>query len=210
MKSVQKITLLTSVVVLCFGGYSFAHDCKLASEITDTSETTTYNFINKLAGVNFEGIMPQVAVAKAVENLKKYCCVSKIIDESFCKNFKDDTEQLYPQSAYLYDHLLDVAFRRLDGRADLAYGLSPDKDGEARRNLFNGFATAQVTTSKIISDAYAKYRTRKIIVIKDKDLTKFMLEYNNSTLADKYANMCPIINLLYNQLRTDKQVVIDP
>jgi len=41
----------------------------------------------------------------------------------------------YPDSLYLYDHLLDVAMRRLDGNKDLAYDLDVDAGGKARREF---------------------------------------------------------------------------
>jgi hypothetical protein len=57
----------------------------------------------------------------AFDNLRANCCQQKNIlnnelSQQFCEaNKARDTDGRFPKSLFLYDHLIDVAFRSLDG-----------------------------------------------------------------------------------------------
>jgi hypothetical protein len=152
-------------------------------------------------------VIPPEALAKSFENLKKYCCQLNKIGSDFCKSFQNST--YYPESAYLFDHLIDVGFRRLDGRSDLAYGLVPDPTGKARRDFITKAAeTTDGTTAKTIMDTYKTYRTKKITL--PGDIVNFITNYNTLSvvsLEDKYMNLCEIMKDVYNKISEQKVVI---
>ena len=58
--------------------------------------------------------------------------------KSICTGFINAKN--YPDSTYLYDQLLDVAMRRLDGNNNLAYKLDVDPTGKTRRDFITNAA----------------------------------------------------------------------
>jgi hypothetical protein len=58
--------------------------------------------------------MPKEAMEKVFENLNKYCCEKKINTSCIATN----DSGLYPESMYIFDHVLDVYLRRLDAKQD--------------------------------------------------------------------------------------------
>jgi hypothetical protein len=53
-------------------------------------------------------------------NLKTYCCSSKTLKGTICEEDKKNNvlPAEFPQSQYLFDHLIDVMFRRLDAKSE--------------------------------------------------------------------------------------------
>ena len=82
-------------------------------------------------------VMPKEAMEKAINHLTKYCCDTKKRSKELCD--VSNSEESYPESIYLFDHIFDVYLRRLDARQegenwnDLLYELEPDSDGLAWR-----------------------------------------------------------------------------
>ena len=72
---------------------------------------------------NLAKAMPKETIEKAFEHLKAYCCDSNILTN--CS--QNNNNEIYPQSTYLFDHILDVYLRRLDAKEGLLYGLEPDE-----------------------------------------------------------------------------------
>jgi hypothetical protein len=61
-------------------------------------------------------------VELALENLSSYCCFeTKEIPTFLCNNVSRNT-QVIPHSPFLFDHLVDIGMRRLDGDVDNIYG----------------------------------------------------------------------------------------
>jgi hypothetical protein len=159
--------------------------------------------------LKYDAIVTSGALAKSFENLKKYCCQHEknMIGNERCKSFNNGIN--FPESAYLYDHLIDVGFRILDGRSDLSYGINPDEIGKAWRDFITKAAEEKDgTTPQVILDMYKKYWvTRKTL---PGDKTGFIQNYNDVTqvsLKDKYFNLCQIMKEIYNQL-PEKNIVI--
>lgn len=112
------ISLLT-LTSLCYAADT-SWDCALYS--TKDSKLSSWE------GTGFVEAMPKEALEKAFDNLNKYCCEKKI--NTSCESTNDSS--VYPESLYLFDHILDVYLRRLDAKQDgenwkdLTYGLDPD------------------------------------------------------------------------------------
>ncbi len=71
-------------------------------------------------------LLPKEAVARASKNLRAFCCEQKMIRDlpwkpKVCKEQDIPANKFFPQSQYLFDHLVDVMLRRLDGNPDLIY-----------------------------------------------------------------------------------------
>lgn len=74
-------------------------------------------------------LLPKEAVERASKNLRVFCCEQKMLrdldwtpeDKKICKEKDLPANKSFPQSQYLFDHLVDVMLRRLDGNPDLIY-----------------------------------------------------------------------------------------
>jgi len=71
-------------------------------------------------------LLPKDAVVRARKNLRAFCCEQKMIrntetNPEICKDQDIPANKQFPQSQYLFDHLVDVMLRRLDGNPDLIY-----------------------------------------------------------------------------------------
>lgn len=102
-------------------GTVFAYDdCALVQgKESITNAVKAYNS-------RYQQFLPKEALQQALTNLKAYCCTKDICTSEE----KQNLPKKYPKSAYLFDHLLDVNMRRLDGIQGLAYGLTPDTAGK--------------------------------------------------------------------------------
>lgn len=116
------ISFLTCIS-LCYAAES-SWDCALFS----TKDAVLKSLYENDDLENFAEIMPKEAMEKVFENLNKYCCEKKINTSCIATN----DSGLYPESIYIFDHILDVYLRRLDAKQDndnwkdLLYGLEPD------------------------------------------------------------------------------------
>jgi len=85
-------------------------------------------------GIAAEDIFPQDAIDRATKNLRSYCCEQNILRDTPTVQICDDSDmppdKYFPQSAYLFDHIVDIMLRRLDGNDDLIYpDVALDEDG---------------------------------------------------------------------------------
>ena len=87
--------------------------------------------MNILQSYASDGVMDKDTMRLAISNLGKYCCWYSQLptDAQWCKEVKD--LPAWADSQYLFDHLVDIWFRRLDAVDDpaLRYGLSADTKG---------------------------------------------------------------------------------
>jgi hypothetical protein len=99
-----------------------------------------YDYFEKLSS---QGHRPAPAIELALENLSTYCCFeTKEIPNFLCANVSRDTQSI-PHSPFLFDHLVDVGMRRLDGDADNIYGAIEllDEQGKEWREIIREDAT---------------------------------------------------------------------
>lgn len=152
-------------------------------------------------------------------NLKKSCCSNKDFQKNAqdtCKADKELFSQNAPQSYYLFDHLLDVLMRRLDG-IESYQEVTPDEKWEERRNFITELATNPKGTTPVNIDKTFK-ETRKIdpknlLNIQVNDIGKSkqeylslieswsnlqrINEYQDRTLGERYSNICSISSYMY-------------
>lgn len=79
-----------------------------------------------LRQTNNAELLPEEAIMRAQKNLRSFCCEQKMLRNTdwtvqTCKDQDLPANGYFPQSQYLFDHLLDVMLRRLDGNPELIY-----------------------------------------------------------------------------------------
>lgn len=211
----KKVLFIIGVSTLAYyWGNLFAidNDCWLVNNLQEIQSTKAYkDMLSKSNQQNFIGVLPPEALAKAFENLKRFCCQSSSIDNTNCLWYKQ--AQGYPLSPFLYDHLIDIGLRRLDGVSKFAYGLSGDETGTRRRTFINQAATEQNSPqAKDIAQEYKTYWSTKIAINPEsttKQVQIFLQKYNTSevSLIDKYNATCEIMKRIYNNIANEKILV---
>jgi hypothetical protein len=206
-KNMKKNILISMIVCIASIGSVFANDCSILLDEGKTTPTNPDKTVideniearvssyNDGYGKEYKNILSTTGFKKALDNLKSFCC-TKIIRKSCDKDMKN-IKQPYPESAYLFDHLVDVSMRRLDGITGLAYNISPDPTAMERRKKITEIASSpNGRTAKEIESLYTGYRTinsknTKDIIKKDYTDTKVV------TLGDKYNNICTFMKEIY-------------
>ena len=161
---------------------------------------------------NLVKAMPKESLEKAFENLNKYCCDTEMISIN-CSGTNDNT--LYPESLYIFDHILDIYLRRLDAKEEndnwgnLLYNLEPDSLGKEWRdfiteygNDINGSLPLMI---KYKYDIFWTWSRDVTAFIDNYDLTKDnrkdsinsqIQKYDDWTLYDKYNLACDTVLLI--------------
>lgn len=201
MRQRNKLIYISLISMTIRSGPLWAHDCGLIANELDISNPKTYtSFTNNFKESNIEWVVPAAAISQALVNLKKACCMSSVINknEPFCKAFKQGKN--YPDSIFLFDHLIDIGLRRLDGKQELVYGLSPDSKAADRRTFITQAAEDKDGTSaQIILDRRKTDRTRTQIYVDHRSAVQFkeiIEQYGQSTVADRYGSVCNIISIV--------------
>ena len=110
---------------------------------------------------------------------------------------KENLPTQYPESAYLFDHLIDITMRRLDGITGLAYGLSPDPTALKRREEIDKIANSAIgMQASEIEKLYREYR--QLHNNENFDITNYNKnDFAIFSLRDKYNTLCDILKNLY-------------
>lgn len=181
---------------------------------------------------DFWKVYPKDALERAINNLTAYCCkdILKqwVTPDARCKD-ADKLPTDWPDSPYLFDHLIDVGLRRLDilnnynktpiVNSDPTWSarrLGPGKDN--RKWIKTEAESTDATSPLKIVNGYKLYRTLhedwmfkkthlKIDnLIEDQDekpkLQNFLTNYDIAeivSLADKYNNLCRIARNIYER-----------
>ncbi len=182
----KKLLLLGLLVLVLLPSKSFAWDCSFVDSDKE-----------KKVPVKYSAVFSKEDFNRAVDNLRAYCC-NNYPEMPVC-NLANEVDD-YPQSEYLYDHLVDVAFRKLDGFTwNYVYGLEPDILWlEWRKIITKVSLSITWDIAGRIWEEYDKYRKLKWY----KYNSGFLLDYNNIekvSLSDKYYFVCDIIKDLINE-----------
>ncbi len=156
----------------------------------------------------FTSIYPAKLLAVAQKNHKNYCCrdynmkISAEV-ENYCNNNATDT---YVTSPWLFDHLIDVGFRYLDGVEDLQYEWAPlDNKGKERREKITVYGTNPNGSIPLaIMNDYTTYwwdRNKDLNMVQSAtqnctDSKERLSEYNTQrdslSLVQKYFAICEL------------------
>lgn len=182
-------------------GWVFANDCNTVVGWGIDSQVSIYK-------EEYKKILPVEWFRQALTNLKAYCCSEP--DLMRCTNEEKNNlpNTYYPESEFLFDHLLDITMRRLDGITGLAYNLAPDPTGLERRTKITKIAnSATGVQAKEIEKIYTGYRT--ISWSKSADVIK--KQYNNTgivSLGEKYNTLCGFISKMYDDVPNTNKTLI--
>lgn len=189
----------------------YANDCKSAILGADLKPIITKGITEDWT---FKNILPKEAFKKAVENLQIFCCSQDSLkkDLNYCENDINTTKAV-PESAYLFDHILDISMRRLDAKEvnengdDLIYGLKPDPSGKEWRDFITKrWNNYRWNVPIEIKNEFIKHWTiNKNNIITDKWDWKSKIpwndetfkDYSNRTLWEKYNWICEVSSYMY-------------
>lgn len=207
------------VFLLLFSVFpSFAtnrNDCFLVSPNADTS---IYLDAFKKDPLILHWAIPIDAVQKALDNLQAHCCAANHIKQTSqtCQKTANNRKSIatFPQSASLFDQLLDVQFRRLTNDLSNYQGVTPDQKAKARNEkLTSIFTSTQWKLPWEIIQNYIEnwdYQEKNILPkYHGTELSTFLSGVQNSpainktnerNLRSKYLNVCSISNYFTMQL----------
>lgn len=165
----------------------------------------------------YTAIYPEQLIKTAQQHLIAYCCANKkeyIDNQNICKDTTSDT---YVDSPRLYDHLIDLGMRYLDGDSNLQYPQAPlDKQGEERRKWVTEYGDKP--TGWIPLELQTKYTQYRWTMIEDFDIidstkdcekrdVKFA-EYNKNrdtlSLAKKYFVLCELNSCMVDSTKNNR------
>ena len=149
-------------------------------------------------------------------NLQAHCCTSNESSKNGtgCKKSSSDRKDRvnYPQSTFLFDHLVDVLMRRLANDKSYA-GLPPEKKSEERNNKLDLLMLAAKGILPLeFQNEYDKYRKLQpqyllsgynesnslsyIQTIKSKDNEDRLKNYKDWSIRTAYSNVCSVATYL--------------
>jgi len=176
-------------------------DCVL---VLGDVESKAKDYINEL--------FTEDVLIRAFNSLKSYCCQKYLLWN--CGDFQ--SLDIYPESEYLYDHLLDVSFRKLDV-LELYLDVQPDSKAlDWNRAISDEVSDWWWGHAKTLQDSYLKYRkTEPVKVFSDWDseafvckdssssrqyLSSLSAEYDWYNLYQRYQSICGINYCMYKIL----------
>lgn len=149
------IVLFLLMIFSVHGSSSFA-------QTPEAVECRVFNSVLKNWYEVFPSIYPVKLIQTAQKNHRNYCCkyhstVTPVAMDNYCLANKTDD---YLDSPWLYDHLVDVGFRYLDGVPDLQYDDTPtDRKGtEWREKITEVWSNPNGTIPLSIMSQYKEYR----------------------------------------------------
>jgi len=159
-------------------------------------------------------LYPDAAIYQAMLNLKAYCCYSNLIyDKGTCDKDKSKFQEIYPQSPYLYDHLLDVSLRRLDvvgNIYDLSISDLDDKAVEWRSYIVDDVAeNANWNFAMWVENKFSEFwadnpdyqkkfeQYNSAVYYSLDNLIDISLLYSDASLYQRYEEMCWLNVSLY-------------
>lgn len=206
----KKLSLTLILLSMFFVGGVFAveetTDCGIVVGKNIDEEKKGYEDLHKI----YHKFMPIEAFYQVLINMKAHCCRKGIIE---CTKAEKDSlpEKYYPESPFLFDHLVDVSMRRLDGIAELAYGLEPDAIGKERRKYIteNVANAPNGVKPSDIEKKYKAYRERTPINMETQnDINATLTKYDTLKLIDRYDTLCEITNNMYEKIKTTDRIII--
>ena len=210
LNNMKKILCFILSIFTLYLGTAFAintgtNDCSVLN-IQDWNYTS-------LPKWKYTSIMPEESFKKVFDNLRAACCKWEI--HNYCDGI--NIEWNFPDSVFLFDHLLDVYLRRLDAKwqddnwEDLMYWLQADEKWKERRDAISDiWNNSEGTPPLQIKQLYEKHRKWNIYLPKynddlvQKDMTSWkssisweIKNFTEWTLIDRYNNACDIITYIY-------------
>ena len=215
MKKLLSTIVLLSTLAMWF---TMANDCSIV-------QAETWGNFSRISDWQYDDILPQNAVKQAMINLKNFCCKEGLLNENNCKDIVIDNKWIFPDSAYLYDHILDVSMRRLDAKTknengkNLIYWLTPDEKGKEWREFITKHGNSKNWSIPLdITNEYEEYWSADSNILKSwknnytklndlNDLWINWLEnYKDWKLVNKYMWICETSLYLYFNINSNPDI----
>ena len=171
----------------------------------------------------YTNIYPSELVDLAQDNLKKYCCTQKksYLSSSQIIQCKNNTSDYYVDSPWMYDHLVDVGMRYLDGDIALQYktkngNIITDKKWKEWREFVSQYGSSPTWRIPLeLQNKYTEFWGTMIedfgILESDKDcelrlsqFEQYDKERENLTLAKKYFLLCEITSCMVDRKKNNR------
>lgn len=150
----QKYLLVLITIAICTPAAVFGQSTNADCSMVDSADVdiNIFKITAQDAGIDYS-LLPEDAQERVSKNLRAYCCDQNILKEVTCSKTKTDIppDWYYPQSTYLFDHMIDVILRRLDGNPDLIYpDVALDPIGKEWREKVRELASDPAWTTPLL------------------------------------------------------------
>ena len=209
----KKLICTIIISFICILWFSFSDDANTYDCLKATLNEN-WEYLN-IPLNQYTGILPNEAMTKVFENLRFACCSTWILTGNDCENY--DKDAIFPNSMYLFDHLLDIYLRRLDAKQadsnwwDLIYGLAPDPVWKEWREFMSEIANdSDGTAPTIINEKYRNFWKWSIFLesytyaenqtnynLWLENVKKKTINYPERSLFDRYNNACNVVLMMY-------------
>ena len=220
----KKILIVTISIFILIFWYTFASesndqdvgDCKFVRE----TKWENLGIMVETRSWKNEIVYPKESIKRALLNLKAFCCKKWGIlweDTPGCEIDRKEwwLWKNYPDSKFLYDHLVDVWFRRLDAMENLLYEwVKLDPIWQGRRDFINKKWNQEewTTPTDILPKFYEQWTLNTNYLLPTREdwnyneqyqnqWTAITSEYNNRPLTNRYSNLCEVSAYIYWYLR---------
>ena len=205
------LALIIGVIGIGIWGISTAHDCNLFNEISVIDwKVTPYPAILKDDPIL--NVVPEEGLHRALLNLQAHCCATNKSDragkgcQSSISDWKNRTN--YPQSAFLFDHIVDVLMRRLAN--DRSYpGLPVDKKANEWHSKVDGLVSSvdgvlplqfqteydkywQLQSNYLLPEYEYSSSVRYPDLIRQLENINKLNKYDQWTIRTSYFNVCSV------------------
>jgi len=186
---IYNLILISSILLTGFG-FAADNDCDLSLSWARISSGTW---------AAYSWVIPYSDLSIAYDHLFASCCESEdFIDMSVCAQ----PTQVYLESPYIFDHLIDVGFRRLDVVGAYS-GQIIDSWAQAWYDFLHPSATWTLTLTPLMVQAqYKNYRSlthSPLLQDEDWSLESYLPLYTGFSLRDKYYNLCYVVKNAYQK-----------
>ena len=212
----QSIVLWSLIISYCLlGQYAFANN----EDIYGDCRQSTVGWYKA-----YTNIYPESLILLAQNNLQKYCCKNKTpyLTEQQQSACKDNKSEYYVDSPRLYDHLIDVGMRYLDGDETLQYKTSQwavvlDTKGKERREFVTQYG--DTPTGRIPLELQQKYTEYRGTMIEDFEIWDSIstsceeskgrfdttnTARNTTSLSKKYFVMCELSSCMVDGKKNNR------
>lgn len=222
MKFYYYSALVLVVTMLSIGGKGALVSQSYAIDI-GRDDCSVFNRVPRNGYAVFGSAYPQNLFETAIQNHANYCCSlysnkdisqesSTSVKREFLTYCEEHPRTDFAKSPWLYDHLVDVGFRYLDGIADLQYpNTLVDPQGQERTSRIQELGTnSKGAIPLVIRSEYLNYRGKKdfsteLMLSQSQSceaslprLREYDENWSTIPLAKKYLITCEIASCLAN------------
>jgi len=192
MASFKTYNLILISAVLLFGIGFAENDCGLS---------TSWARVNSSTWSVYSGVVPYSDLSVAYDNLYAYCCKEGLFPQN-SNPCGSSLGPVYLESPYMFDHLIDVWFRRLDVVGAYS-GQIIDSWAKAWYDFLHPSTWTLALTPLMVQEQYKNHWSlTHIPLLQDEpeELPVYLPLYTGFSLRDKYFNLCYVVKNAYQKI----------